>query len=264
MKYFVSLLRIVSTHRLALAFCLGLTSSALIASADSVSDVNLCGLVSCGGWNSNNQANGNQIAAAPTTGNTSTGITFGNYNGSFLAICGSSDSCSYVGGATITLSSPIALNSNAVVNTLINNFYGTGNFTEAVVTFTNSNNQTAEFSLVGDQTVRDYNNYIYTNGLQGYNTNSSLGEVSAEEWWNNGAGGQRLDVQTFVLPASWGGTSLDSIQISDPANYDWDVLSAIQVDDRTVSGAAPEPSAIALVALAGAGLLFVRKRITAW
>ena len=255
--------RVVATHRLGLAICLGLASGDLIASADSVSDVNLCGLVSCGGWTSANQANGNQIAAAPTTGNTGTGITFGNYNGSFLAICGTSDSCSYVGGATITLSSPILLNSNAVVNTLINNFYGTANFVEGVVTFTNSNNQTAVFSLVGDQTVRDYNNYIYTNALQGYNSNSSLGAVTAQEWWNNGSNGQRLDVQTFVLPSSWAGTSLDSIQISNPASFDWDVLSAIQVDDRTVSVAAPEPSAMALVFAAGVGLLVFRKRFAA-
>lgn len=62
---------------------------------------------------------------------------------------------------------------------------------------------------MGDQTIRDYNNYIYTNNLQGFNTNASLGKVTAQEWWNDNAqidgdSTQRLDVQTFALPASWG------------------------------------------------------------
>jgi hypothetical protein len=171
------------------------------------------------------------VAAAPTNGNNGTGITFANWNGNYV--------CVTQGNTTTIRFTPIALNSDSVVNSLINNLSG-GSNTQAVITFTNSNNSTAVYSLVGGRTIRDFNNYIWQNGLTGSNGNPGLGAVTAQEWWNNGDSGmyQRLDVQTFVLPSSWNGSDLDSITITDPSDSSGSVvLSALQVRSSACSGA---------------------------
>ncbi len=187
------------------------------------------------------QINGASIVAAPTSGNTGTGITFTDWNGNFNEIDpGVSHTYTF---------DPIALTSTAEVNSLLSTFYGSTAI-EANVTFINSAGSTAVYGLVGDQTLRDYNNNIYTDDLLGYNTASGLGAVSAINWWNNGQG-QRLDVQTFLLPSIWAGTDLTSITISDPANSGGvDILSALQVDDVSSSAptaVTPEPSSLALL-----------------
>jgi len=235
---------------------------------DTITNINLCTLTSC-----NNswiyQYNGSTIAAAPVTGNTGTGISFPDWNGQDVAIGPASSGSLYSGSATLTFGSPILLNSDAVVNTLMSNFYGTANAVQAVVTFTNSKGATASFTLVGDQTIRDYNNYIYTNALQGFNSNPAYGQVTAQEWWNDNAqigndSTQRLDVQSFTLPAGWSGSDLVSMTISDPSSGDWDVLSGVQVDDHgSAVTSVPEPGTWALMGLGLAGLGWVRRRRTA-
>jgi PEP-CTERM motif len=233
--------------------------------ADTVTNIVPCGSTTmpCSApWNGN--VNGSLIAAAPPIGNTGTGLDFADYNGSPIALAPAGGTALYDGSVTIRLATPIALNSHAVVNALMNNFFGTANLVEAQVTFTNSAGATASFSLVGDQTIRDYNNYIYTNNLQGFNTNPAFGKVTAQEWWNDdsqvtGSDTQRLDAQTFVLPASWAGTNLTSITIANPTSGDWDVLSAVQVDDRSTA-AVPEPASAALLGLGLCAVVLVRRR----
>lgn len=230
---------------------------------DTVTNINPCALTTCNNsWTA--QYHGSAIAAAPTGGNTGTGITFSDWNGNDVAIGPAANGSVHSGSATLNFGSPIMLTSDAVVNTLMNNFYGTANAVEAVVTFTNSKGATAIFSLVGDQTIRDYNNYIYTNNLQGFNSNSAYGKVTAQEWWNDNSqfsngDTQRLDVQSFTLPSSWAGTGLVSMMISDPSQGDWDVLSGVQVNDRGSVGV-PEPGTLALMGLGLAGLGWVRRR----
>ncbi|MBS0378110.1 MAG: PEP-CTERM sorting domain-containing protein [Proteobacteria bacterium] len=241
-----------------------LFSFAAVGRADDVTNVNLCVIVTCNNlWTY--QYNGNLISAAPNTGNTGTGIIFTDWNGADVAISPSGTNYAYPGSATIQLGA-IALTSSATVNTLMSNFFGTANAVEAVVTFTNSKGATASFSLVGDQTIRDYNNYIYTNALQGFNSNAALGSVTAQEWWNDQAqlgndSLQRLDVQSFVLPASWAGTDLVSMTVSNPQSGDWDVLSGVQVVDAGGGGASvPEPATLALFGLGVLGLGLTRRR----
>lgn len=234
------------------------------AMADTVTDIDLSGHVT-GNWGTYTAIplfNGADIAAASTNGNQGTGLTFANWSGDFDLIgSGASD--------TITFANPVALNSNSVVNTLVNTFFGTSGATETTVSFASDNGLTAQYSLVGDQTIRDYNTNSFTNDLQGHNTDSSLGDVTAQNWWNNYATGgfQRLDAQTFVLPSSWAGSNLLSMTINTPSGLGQDdtILSAAQVSvqSTTPSSPVPEPSSLALVlvALALSGLV-ARSRLS--
>ena len=227
------------------------------AHADTVTDIT----IPYGGGTANpagswaTQINGGSIVAAPKAGNTGTGITFANWSGSFNEIDNGTS-------RTFTFT-PVPLNTTAEVHSLLNTFYGsTAN--EGTVTFTNDAGSQVSYGLVGDQTIRDYNNNVYTDDLLGYNTEAGLGAVTAANWWNNGQG-QRLDVQTFVLPSSWAGTDLSSITLADPANSGGiDILSALQVDDVTapMPTVTPEPGSLWLLGtgcLAAGGL--TRRRI---
>jgi hypothetical protein len=195
-----------------------------------------------GSWNSAGPINGSEIAAAPTDGNTGTGITFGDWDGSDVAIGPDQEASPLVLNIT-----PVELTADPSVNALFNTFYGVSGEVNATVVFENSLGQSATFSLVGDQTIRDYNENVFTDDLQGYNTDSSYGAVTTQNWWNDYASGgnQRLDVATFVLPTSWDGTDLDSVTISDPyttSDTDDVVLSALQV-----ANVAPEPPSVWLI-----------------
>lgn len=141
---------------------------------------------------------------------------------------------------TINLGS-VSLPDNPSVNALFNSFYGVPNQVNATVAFTNGAGQSVTYTLVGNQTIRDYNQNTFTNDLEGYNVDAAYNNVFTQNWWNNvgspanGQGAQRLDVTTFVLPSSWAGSALVSMTISNPTplssrNTNDVVLSALQVD----------------------------------
>ncbi len=242
--------KLVSTFGIGLALAL----SAQEARAGTVTDINISPLL--GDWTGEN--NGAAIAAAPTNGNTGTGITFADWSGHY----GLDE-----GGITTISTGSVALNNDASVNALMNSFFGgAAGSTEATITFQNSNGDQATYSLIAGQTIRDYYNGIYNNALQGYNSASGLGSVTAQPWWttgdaaNNGNGepSERLDVQTFVLPSSWAGTDLTSMTINNPAGSGNDIAySALQVVDGGAS--VPEPMSLALLGSALGGLALVRR-----
>lgn len=67
---------------------------------------------------------------------------------------------------------------------------------------------TQTFNLVGNEDVRDYNQYIWTNSING---------TSTIQVWNNGLG-QRLDMQTYVLDSAFANQTLTSIVVTDTGN----------------------------------------------
>lgn len=224
-----------------------------LAVADTVTNINLTNYFN-GNWSSEINGSAIEAGAESVTGTTGSGLSFSDPTGSYVAIAGYDPPLSITGLS-------IALNSHAVVNSLLNNFFGdsTGSV-EGTLVFTNSLNQTATFSVEAGNTIRDYNNDGFQNGLNGTNSNPADGVVTALDWWNtgdaattgNGEPTTRLDAQTFALPASWDGTDLTSVTLTDPlGNVGQDVLTAIQVDDLTA--AVPEPSSLSLMLL-GAGL----------
>lgn len=246
------------------ASTLGLISQ--IALGDTITNISLSSYYN-ESWST--EINGSTIVAAPTNGNTGTGLTFGDYNGQDVVV--GEDFSGQDTTQTIDFSG-VLLDNNSAVNTLMNLLYGVDGAEDAIVTFTASNGDTATYDLYGNDTIRDYNNNLvdnHSNGLSG----SDPG-VTAQMWWDNcsdptacssSVNYQRLDAQTFTLPASWSGYDLVSMTITDPwSGFQQNdiALSALQVDvGAPLVSAVPEPASVSLLLAALFGVtLYVRRR----
>lgn len=119
---------------------------------------------------------------------------------------------------TVSVPSPTA------VYTVINTFYGQPGVSNATVRFTGTNGASATFELVGDVDVRDYNNWTWTNLVNGSTT---------QMWWTNNLNpspfdqSHRLDAQHFDLQAAFAGETLTGISITAPANAQAGVLEPV-------------------------------------
>ncbi len=189
-------------------------------------------------------------------GNTGSGLSFSDPSGENVTVGFVTQFSNYwPGSVTIPTGDTNALSNDAEVNTLINLFNGNSG-DEVTVIFTNSDSATDTFTLSVGETVRDYHDN--NNGVDGL-TGTGSG-VTAVNWWNDGVAENdgstqfRLDAQSFLLPSSWAGTTLTSMELIYPtANGNQATLSAFQIDDPGGTGSpAPEPSSWIL---AGAGLL---------
>jgi PEP-CTERM motif len=230
------------------------------ANADTISNISLASYYNAS-WST--EINGSQIVAAAASGNTGTGLSFSDYNGQYVFV--GPDAPSSPHSTTIDLSSDsLLLNNNSTVNALMNLIYGEDGALDSIVEFTDSHGDSITVDMTGNNSIRDYNNNLsddHSNGLSG----SDPG-VTAQMWWDNCASPtacspsvnyQRLDAQTFVLPASWAGYDLTSMIITDPytGGQQNDIaLSALQLDVGPPTGSTPEPGSFVLLAAGLSGI----------
>lgn len=104
------------------------------------------------------------------------------------------------------LTIPLAIVSASEVHTLISSFWGTnGAPSRASIEFSGTGGALHTVSLFGNSDIRDYNQNVFTNTINGTTTVNVI---------NNGAG-QRLDKQAFLLPVSFIGETLNQIRLID-------------------------------------------------
>ncbi len=184
-----------------------------------------------------------------------------NYGGDTFNIGGAN------GGNTAWFSTVASGNSNAVtsvtiqvnvtnattVKTLMNTLWGQSGVSYDTLTV-NGSKGSFSVDLTGNNSLRDYNNYVWTNSVKA---------PTAQAWSDTS---QRLDEQTFSL-GNYSGETLNSITITDRGGelFSRAFLAALTVDTNSTieaGTATPEPSYLAFVgaSLLGAGLLFRRKR----
>lgn len=125
-------------------------------------------------------------------------------------------------GASGLVQTTIAINVPAAstIYTLMNTEWGepaeNGSFLQYTFTFSNESTYTVE--LFGNQAVRDYNNYTWTNSISGAWSAAGGMTDSTIEVFNDGVG-QRLDEQIINIPASFLGLTLVSLTIDDFGNH---------------------------------------------
>ena len=134
----------------------------------------------------------------------------------------------------VSIASPIA------VYMLMNTFYGQGAIVNGTVTFKGTNKTHRFFKLTGNANIRDYNNWVWTNVING---------TTAQEWWTNNLNPQpqdqskRVDAHRFNLGTTFTGQTLTDIVVTAPsnagANYMEPALFAVGVHYVGASGVAP-------------------------
>src|SRR5579871_5132893 len=114
----------------------------------------------------------------------------------------------YVQGGSnpITLSIPVGFANVDQIHTLINTYWGqSGPNSYASLTFLYSDGSSFSKALVGNVDIRDYNNYIWTNSINGTTTINVF---------DNGEG-QRLDKQEITVPLNMVSKTLQTLEVAD-------------------------------------------------
>lgn len=188
-------------------------------------------------------------AALPTGQQTYNGQTFNIANGASGNAWFSSVQANG-GSAPQTLTINVNIMNATSVNTLMNTFWGQSGMALDTIEFIGSMGTETQ-TLTGNNTLRDYNNWVWTNSINAPTTVA----------WTDTT--QRLDEQTFSL-GQYAGEDLTQIVITDSGNQNFSraFLAALTVDTDPDPATIPEPGYLALVGgtLLGAGVLFRRKR----
>lgn len=142
-----------------------------------------------------------------------------------------------VTGGEAVLTVPVNEYGVTRVYSLINTYWGAaGPDSFASITFDATGGLSWTKDLVGNEDIRDYNQAVWTNSINGTTT---------REWFNNGIG-QRLDMQQYDLPAAFASETLVSITIRDigEAFFQRSFVTGLTVE-------IPSPGAGAMLVLAG-------------
>ncbi len=151
-----------------------------------------------------------------------------------------------VTGGPAKLAIPVEIFGVVEAYSLINTFWGqNGPNSFASVTFNATNGVTHTVQLVGNSDIRDYNQNVWTNAINGTTT---------KEIFNNDHG-QRLDMQTYALPAAFASETLTSIVFDDVGASNFQRIFVAGVSVKTV----PTPG-LAGLGLAGGLVLAGRRR----
>lgn len=196
------------------------------------------------------QANAN-LAGTLINGGTfpSGAVNLGSVPFSIPAIAGNNYWNSYFAGGLNPrqVDVPVSIFGVTEVNTLMSTFWGeTASGTLSAIEFTGTGGAFLHVDLDGDSDIRDYNQAIWANSINGTTTT---------EVFNNGFG-QRLDKQEFNLPASFATETLTNVRFIDNGA---DGVHRLFVAGLTVSTPDPVgvPDGSSTVALLGVSSLIL-------
>jgi hypothetical protein len=148
----------------------------------------------------------------------------------------------WLGAATgATLDIKLSVASPTAVYALMNTQYGQSAIANATVVFKGTGKTHKSFKLIGNKTIRDFNNWVWTDTING---------TSAQEWWTNNLNPQpddqshRLDAHKFTLAPTFTGQTLTDIIFEAPANAGTNYMQPFvaAVGLQYAGGATPVPT----------------------
>ncbi len=126
------------------------------------------------------------------------------------------------------------------VYTLLNTYYGQDKVANATVLLKGSNDARRSFALAGNKTIRDFNNWIFTN---------TIDNAVAQEWWTSNKAPvprdqtKRIDAQKLVPGTAFAGQTLTRIHVIAPRTAAFNVMQPILFAINVVysGNAGPKP-----------------------
>jgi len=152
------------------------------------------------------------------------------------------------GNSVIDYEIPVNIFGVTEVYTLLDTYWGRSGKSYASLTFNGSLGATYKIDLLGNYDIRDYNQNSFTNAAS-----------NVEEVFNNGRG-QRLDMQSFILPEVFSNQTLESITLEDRgsgASFQRIFISGLTVE--SVPKSVPEHDGILGLLAVGALGVITRK-----
>jgi hypothetical protein len=184
-------------------------------------------------------ANNNQVIGNPVGVSTGNALTKDSKL-TFTLLDPTTGNNVWVGSAGGQIEIKLSVPSPTAVYLLMNSYYGQSAIANAKVIFKGSNSTHRGTTLIGNTTIRDFNNWVWTNTING---------KSAQEWWTNNLNPQpqdqshRMDTHYFNLSTEFAGQTLTEIIIQSPTNagvnYMEPALFAIGVAYSGASGTIP-------------------------